>query len=95
MTDIERLVSRLGRGRANAKKRWQLADDMQMSDRQMRRVIELAQRAGYPVINDCSGVGYWLAEDTEDLIRYQKQEFARASAIIKKATNMEVTYGRL
>lgn len=95
MNDIERLISHLGRGRENAKKRWQLCEDMQMNDRQMRRVIELAQRDGYPVINFQDGAGYALAKDDEELIRYQRQEFARAHAIIKKAMNMEVCYGRL
>lgn len=95
MNDTERLISHLGRGRENAKKRWQLAQEMEMNDRQMRRLIAEAQEDGYPVLNDCSGVGYWLAKDTEELVRYQRQEFARANAIIRKATRMEAIYGRL
>lgn len=95
MTDIECLVSHLGRGRENAKKRWQLVQEIGLSDRQVRKLIELAQQEGYPVINYQDGAGYYLAADDRELVRYQRQEIARANAIIRKARKMEVSYGNI
>lgn len=95
MTEVEMLVAALGRGRENAKKRRQLSQDLGMSDRRMRKLIELAQQEGYPVINFQDGAGYSLAADDRELVRYQRQEIARANAIIRKARKMEVCYGNI
>ena len=69
-------------GRKNAIKRKTLRDLTGLSDRDMRRAIELA-RQETPIINLQDGRGYYRPDDRDDLQRYVLQEQARAKKILQ------------
>ena len=69
-------------GRENAIKRKTLRDLTGLSDRDMRRAIELA-RQETPIINLQDGRGYYRPDDRDDLQRYVLQEQARAKKILQ------------
>ena len=69
-------------GRDNAIKRKNLRDLTGLSDRDMRRAIELARKET-PIINLQDGRGYYRPDDRDDLQRYVLQEQARAKKILQ------------
>ena len=69
-------------GRENAIKRKNLRDLTGLSDRDMRRAIELARKET-PIINMQDGRGYYRPDNRDDLQRYVLQEQARAKNILQ------------
>ena len=75
---IPKVVEALGTGKENAITRSALADRLGMTDRQMRRCIELARQDGWLIMNDCDGSGYYLSEDLDALERHYRVDRSRA-----------------
>ena len=77
---IPKVVQALGVGKDNAITRSALACRLGMTDRQMRRCIELARQQGWLIMNDCDGAGYYLAAnlDLDTLERHYRVERSRA-----------------
>lgn len=89
----EELLNRIPFGHDHAVSRIQLAHDMQMTDRQLRKVIH-DLRETYPILNLSDGTGYFRPdpEDKEDMARlrhYRMQEMSRIESTWKalKAVN--------
>ena len=57
---IPPVVAALQPGHENAVKRHTQAAGQDVTDRQMRRMIELARQAGWQILNDGDGAGYYL-----------------------------------
>lgn len=81
---VEELVALLKPGRKNAKSRRMLRQEMDVSDRMLRRTIELAAQYGYKIGNLSDGQGYFLIEDEAEAKAYYNQEFSRAMRIMRK-----------
>lgn len=71
-------------GKSAAIPRKSLARRMDVSDRQLRRIIEDARRCGYLIINDSDGAGYFLASSPANVERHFRQETARAVSILSR-----------
>ena len=69
-------------GRKNAIKRKTLRDLTGLTDRDMRRAIELARKET-PIINMQDGNGYYRPDNRDEIQRYVLQEQARAKKILQ------------
>lgn len=92
---VTELIAVLGEGRERAKTRRELSRALDVSDRALRNLIADAREAGYAIINNQDGKGYYLATDPADMLRFVRQEDARARSIfratapVKKALKRE------
>lgn len=78
----ERLLNHLGTGQRNAKKREALAVEMELPDREMRRVISRARTVDrVPICNFQNGRGYFLPETDEELLEQYRQTVRRGKSI--------------
>lgn len=84
--DAERLVSLLGRGKANAVSRSELLEMFGGKDRDMRKVIAYARLLGHRINNDQDGSGYYLPDRLEELTKQYKQMKRRAKTILAQMT---------
>lgn len=75
-------------GRANAVSRAGLAAELGVSDREMRRGIELARNEGAIILCDQDGRGYYQSNDLADISRQYRQDTNRALAILKRRKHM-------
>ena len=78
------LVALLGHGKEEAKSIKYLERMMDISNRQLRRVIAMAYEYGYYVANDQDGKGYYLISTLSEARRYYLQERARALTIMNE-----------
>ncbi len=81
---VTELVSYLKTGRQNAISRWQLRQKMDVSDRMLRKTIEVAADYGYAIGNLSDGKGYFLCADASEAKAYVSQELSRAWSIMNK-----------
>lgn len=72
----------IGRGRENATSREELCRRVNLSDRKVRKMIEQARKRGEIIINDGTGVGYYISEDLADLTAQYKMNQHRAMSIL-------------
>ena len=72
----------IGRGRENATSREELVQLLNLPDRQIRKMIEQARKRGEIIINDGTGVGYYISEDLADLTAQYKMNQHRAMSIL-------------
>lgn len=72
------------RGKQNARTRRDLCILTGMSDRDVRQKIEELRASGVFVCTDEDGNGYYISEDTQDLLRQYKKNMARIRAISKR-----------
>lgn len=79
--EATRLVSLLGKGRANAISRTELLEEFGGKDREMRKVIAYARLMGFCINNDQDKKGYYIPETLEELERQYKQTEERGKAI--------------
>lgn len=59
-----------------------------LSDRHVRRQIELARRAGHRIISNTKTGGYKMAADGREWLDFVERERHRAIATFKKATGL-------
>lgn len=80
----------IGTGKENATHREALAMYLGISDRQVRRLIQIARDEGALILNAQDGAGYYLADktDLDDIERQYKQDTARALSILKRRMTM-------
>ncbi len=69
-------------GRENAITRAALAQRLNLPDRTIRNMIEVARKDGALIMNDSSGVGYWQSEDVGELKRQLHSNHSRAMSIL-------------
>lgn len=79
--ELEELLYTLGHGAENAKSRKMLTQEMDISDRKLRKLIEEARKRGFLIVN--VGNGYYLADADEEKERYYRQEYSRAMSILQ------------
>lgn len=85
------IASFLNRGRENALTCRQLSRIAGLSKRKITMKICKERREGAPIMS--SGSGFWLAEDSAEVLRCVKALHARAAQIHKTANAMEKRYG--
>ena len=68
-------------GEENAVERFELMDKIMKPDREIRRMIEDARRSGVIILNLSNGKGYFRPDKKEEILRYIRQEEARARSI--------------
>ena len=73
-------------GKENAITRSDLARLLGMTDRAVRKEIELARERGELICNE--GTGYFLAEDIGQIERQYRVDRARALAVLKRLKTM-------
>ena len=83
--EIEKFI---GIGRENAVKRGELSTRLALDDRIVRREIAKARERGVNIVNDGSGVGYWISDDTADLAEQYRKEHKRALKILYRLKTM-------
>ena len=76
---VENLVSKLrGTDREHRKKRFDLCMEMNIQDRELRRIKSDAIRQGYPVMSTSDGAGYWLSNNPAEIARTKAELKGRA-----------------
>ena len=78
------VVASIPFGRNNAIKRDTLCSKVGMSDRKVRKMIELARGFGFIIVNEQNGAGYYQSDDIDDIERQYKQDTARAMSILAR-----------
>lgn len=71
-------------GREHAIKRGSLCAKVGMSDRKVRKMIELARSLGFIIINEQDGAGYYQSDDLNEIERQYRQDTARAMSILAR-----------
>ena len=59
-----------------------------LSDRVIRKQIEKLREEGWFIVNAEDGLGYYLAEETMDILRQYKSDKAKALSILKRLKHM-------
>lgn len=72
----------IGRGRENAVSREELCRRVNLPDRKVRKHIEEARKRGEIIINDGSGVGYYISDNLADLEAQYRMNQHRAMSIL-------------
>jgi biotin operon repressor/DNA-binding XRE family transcriptional regulator len=77
---MERVLQHIPAGKRNAISRKELSAKMGIGDRDVRAHIAHARCSGHLILSSITG-GYYLADDTEDVVRFYWQNFHRAQAL--------------
>ena len=67
--------------------REELCDITGLSDRQVRKIIEDLRRE-YVILNDQNGWGYYKSHNALKILKYYRQELARAMSILRRLKPM-------
>jgi hypothetical protein len=76
------ILDYIPRGRENAVTRRDLTLQLNLPDRTIRNMIEEARREGALIINDGSGVGYYVSDNLQDLHRQYRMNNNRAMSVL-------------
>ncbi len=76
-------------GRTKAISREELANRLNLSDRQMRQAVSLARREGLVIINDQGGSGYYRSDDVADMRRQLAQTHHRALSLLAQEKHLK------
>ncbi len=74
-----RILSLIGDGHENAVHKANLLRNVEMSDRELRKMIEFLRRQGVVIISDDNG--YYFPADEAELQAYIKREERRAKSV--------------
>ena len=85
---INDLMATLQPGQEKAISRKKLANEMDMSDRAVRALIEKARDEGCMILNKQDGKGYYLPDNVDDILAQYTQDTNRAMAILKRRKHM-------
>lgn len=85
---IDELMATLKHGHENAVSRHRLCYEMDMSDREIRKLIEKARDEGCLILNNQDGKGYFLPASIEDVRKQYVQDKNRAMSILKRQKHM-------
>ena len=73
------------------KTREQLAEHLELSDREMRKVIESLRSDGNRICSDNKSKGYWIAESDQEYLDFRPQYISRAYKQLKILAAMDRT----
>lgn len=76
------ILDYIGTGRENAITRRELRLRLNLPDRTIRNMIEDARREGALIVNDGSGIGYYVSDNLQDLHRQYKMNEHRALSVL-------------
>lgn len=76
------ILDYIGTGRENAVTRRELRLRLNLPDRTIRNMIEDARREGALIVNDGSGIGYYVSDNLQDLHRQYKMNEHRALSVL-------------
>jgi biotin operon repressor len=71
--------------------RFDFAEKVNMTERQVRKDIEELRNKGYRICSDSSGHGYWLAKSEKEYIRFRAEYISRAVKIFETVSKMDMT----
>lgn len=94
---VQAVINAIPYGKDKAISREALAAKLGVTDRKARAYIEQARRAGYFIINDQDGSGYYRSADIADLERQYKRDRSQALALFARNKELRKTlkfYGR-
>ena len=74
----------IGIGKDKAVTRTELCNRLGMTDRTVRKMIELARAEGALIINAQDGRGYYISEDEADIRRQLNINHSRAMSILRQ-----------
>lgn len=86
--DIKKLLAVIPYGEKNAMGRKELCKLLNVHDRYLREIIEQARRNGAIIINRQNGHGYYVSNDTSEILRQYKSDRARALSILARCKHM-------
>lgn len=75
-------------GKENAITRPELARVLGMTDRAVRKEIELARDRGALICNDGDGAGYYMARDIGQIERQYRMDKSRSLAVLNRLKTM-------
>jgi DNA-binding transcriptional regulator LsrR (DeoR family) len=78
------ILDYIGFGKDNAVTRDQLCARTNLSDRVVRKLIEIARIEGAVIINEQDGAGYYISEDPKDIRRQMVTNHNRAMSILRQ-----------
>ena len=78
------ILDHIPHGRENAVSREALVASTGLTDRNVRLAIQQARDDGALILNDCSGNGYYISDDTKELYAQYKRDRARALSVLKR-----------
>lgn len=78
------IVDLIPTGKANAVTRAQLCALTGLSDRAVRKLIEIARIEGEIIINAQDGAGYYVSDNPEDIRRQMATNRSRAMSILRQ-----------
>lgn len=82
------IVDFIPRGRENAITRAELVARLNLPDRTIRNMIEIARKDGALILNDQTGAGYYVSEDVGELKRQLKQNDNRAISVLMQSVHL-------
>lgn len=88
MTRVEVLVSKIPFGKENAVSRDRLMNELNLSDRKVRRLIEKARVAGFMIVNPRNGNGYYQTDDLDEIAAQYWADTSYAMAILSRRKRM-------
>lgn len=88
MIDTERLEALIPYGKENAISRAALAAQMGMSDRAMRKAVQLARTQGLAILNDGCGDGYYLSNNVDELLSQLNRTHRRALSLLAQEKHL-------
>jgi len=56
-----------------------------VSDRTMRKAVEVLRKAGWPVLSSSQGGGYWLARTADEVAEFRSRELHSRARVIHEA----------
>lgn len=74
------MINHIRTGQKNAVTRQQLVNATGLSDRAVRRQIEILRNQGIPIISHSDGKGYWIAETVSEISAFIAEADGRANS---------------
>ena len=81
---MKSITDYLGKGKESAITRDDLCAAVGMTDRRMRKELELAQANGALIANEQDGSGYYIPTTERELLSAYKREYGRAMSVLVK-----------
>lgn len=82
------ILKLIPKGRDHAISRQCLVKLAKLSDREVRKCIEQARHDGHIIINDGSGIGYYLTDNIDDILQAYHKEHKRMLAILHRTRHL-------
>lgn len=85
---IEMIAQKIPFVRENAVNRKRLMNELCMSDRKVRKLIEKARDAGFIIVNPKDGNGYYQTDDLDEIAAQYWSDTSYAMSILSRRKHM-------